>query len=862
MSRAGSEPSGAYGGPRCFRPAAQPLVNAASRQLRAALPESDAAELAAVSLGMADWLSDRLCAAAARTLVARLKTESFASLLAGDPLPDVLAQHPGLAELLAALTRNAIAAAVELLARFDQDRALIAGFLGSDPGRVMTVAFGRGDAHCGGRTVSELGFASGARLIYRPRPVGLHARWNDLLADLAPLLGDLAPSGAAVLERPGYGWVEYVHARPAADVGQFYHRLGAQLALLHVLGATDIHAENVVAAGDHPIVVDVETLFQPRWTPHTDGGSDPALTALETSVLNTFVLPRPVFGPHGRLDLSAFGGRPGQFPHDLPVWAEAGTDRMRLVRGPAPYAGGQNLPAPSVDPAAYAGAFLDGLRTAYRSLAAGRDTVLHGLDRFAGAELRIVPRASEWYADLLRESTEPVFLREIDGRAKAFAALDEVTAYPHFARFADASRADLLAGDIPYFAASVDGREVRTASGARLPEVLETDGLTAARARIASLGERDLSAQLWFAEAALATMTPFAGHRLLPGSAVSQETPDPARLLDLAVGIGDDLLRRGNADAVRINWPSLEIAEDGDWCVRQLGASLGSGYCGVALFLAELGKISGRDRFLDAAARTVRPLPGLIELLDSYASLAVGVGPGAFSGLGGIAYTVTRLAGLLADSTFESLIPAALRATAAAARAAEAADVADGLAGALLAVSAVAVENGSSDAGALVEELGERLAALSPLRTAGFLFGRAGVTHALRLAGRVPSGSEGQVTGLGWCSGLAGLVLADPRPSLVARFRTELEQRHPSPDHSLCHGELGVLDAARSVGAPVRLPRGELACGTPGAVPAPGLLHGLAGIGHGLLRLGFADRVPALSLLEPAPGMVPVPDHH
>ncbi|MGW7533843.1 type 2 lanthipeptide synthetase LanM family protein [Amycolatopsis sp. NPDC054798] len=832
---------------------AQPVVDAAVSQLRAAVPGADAMELAAVGKGMADWLSDRLCASAGRALVARLKSDrvGFAAFLASDPLPDVLVQYPGLAELLSGLVRNAVAAAEELLTRLDHDRALLARFLGSDPGRVATVVFGRGDAHCGGRTVSEVRFGSGTRVVYRPRPVGLHARWNDLLADLAPLLGDLAPAGAAVLERPGYGWVEYIPARPAADVGQFYRRLGAHLAFLHVLGATDIHAENVVAAGGHPVVVDVETLFQPRWTPCTDGGSDPALEALETSVLNTFVLPRPVLGPHGRLDLSAFGGRPGLFPQDLPGWADAGTDRMRLARGPAPYAGGRNFPAPDVDPAAYRSDFLDGFRTAYRLLAAHRDTLLCGLDRFAGVELRIVPRASEWYAEMLRESTEPVFLREVDGRAKAFAPLDEVTAYPHLSRFADASRADLLAGDIPYFAASADSRAVRTTSGTWLPEVMETDGLTAARARIASLGERDLRTQVWFAEVAIATMTPFAGHRLLPGHQADVETPDPARVLDLAVGIGDELLRRASADAVRINWPSLEIAEDGGWCVRQMGASLGSGYCGVALFLAELGKISGQDRFLDAAARAVRPLPGLLELLDGYASLAVGVGPGAFTGAGGIAYTVARLAGLLADSAFDSLVPAALRATATAARATDAADVADGVAGALLAVSAVAADTGSSEAAALVEELGARLAGLPPLPTAGFLFGRAGVTRALRLAGRVSPGGEGPTTGLGWCTGLAGLVLADPGQRLAEQFRAALERRVPSPDHSLCHGELGVLDAARAIGAPVRLPRGELACGTPGAVPSPGLLPGLAGIGHGLLRLGFAGRVPALSLLEP-----------
>lgn len=853
-------------GARCFRPVVQPLVAAAVRRL------GDAP--AAVTRGLEDWLGDRLCGFAARTLVARLGIDRaalagddgrarFADFLARVSLADVLAAHPGLEALLTAVVDNAVAAATELRTRLDEDRGALAGLVGGRAGELTFVVFGRGDAHGHGRTVCELGFASGARVIHRPRPVGLHARWNELLADFAPILGDLAPGRAAVLERPGYGWVEYVGARPAADAGRYYRRLGAQLALLHVLGATDIHAENVVAAGEHPVVVDVETLFQPRWTPRTDGGDDPALAALETSVLNTFVLPRPVFGPYGRLDLSAFGARPGRFPYDLPGWAGAGTDRMRLVRGPAPYTARHHLPGPDVEPVAHGGALVDGFRAGYRLLAAHRDVLARGLGRFAGTRLRIIPRASEWYAGLLRESTEPAVLREIDGRRAAFAALGEVTAYPHLHRFAEAARADLAEGDIPFFAADVDGRDVLTTTGALLPDVLETDGLTAARARIDRLRERDLRAQLWFARAAIATLTPPSGHATPPGHTAGVVAPDPAHLLELAVSVGDDLLDRGCTDAVRTNWPSLEPAEDGGWCVRQLGASLGDGYCGVALFLAELGRISGHDRFLDAAARAVRPLPNLVALLDEHPGLAAGVGPGAFSGLGGIAYTVGRLAGLLDDRTFAELLPAALRAAAVAARATELADVGDGIAGALLAASGAHARTGRADAASLVADLADRLAGTAPLPTPGFRSGRAGVVHALRLAGRVPpadadpaddgKADRDQAAGLGWCAGLAGLVLAgaDPGSAVVTRFRAALRERVPSADHSLCHGELGVLDAARLIGEPVRLPRGALACGTPGAVPTPGLLHGLAGIGHGLLRLGFADRVPAISLLVP-----------
>jgi lantibiotic modifying enzyme len=83
----------------------------------------------------------------------------------------------------------------------------------------------------------------------------------------------------------------------------------------------------------------------------------------------------------------------------------------------------------------------------------------------------------------------------------------------------------------------------------------------------------------------------------------------------------------------------------------------------------------------------------------------------------------------------------------------------------------------------------------------------------------------------------------------------------------LCHGELGIAEALTLLSTQVpaavaarrrraglvldAIDRYGLGCGTPGGVPTPGLLYGLAGIGYGLLRLGFADLVPSVLVLEP-----------
>ncbi|MER7708792.1 lanthionine synthetase LanC family protein, partial [Kitasatospora sp. NPDC097605] len=175
---------------------------------------------------------------------------------------------------------------------------------------------------------------------------------------------------------------------------------------------------------------------------------------------------------------------------------------------------------------------------------------------------------------------------------------------------------------------------------------------------------------------------------------------------------------------------------------------------------------------------------------------------------------------------------------------------------------------------------------------AGFAHGSAGVGWALlRFAEAVGEPPEGPHHRAGlaalhaatavrsregsWCRGRPGVALAvvDSPLALADRGLADWAQRAvrntaraaPLGDHSLCHGELGVLELLGRHGPAagrtpwVRRAGALLAAvdqdgprsGTPDQVPHPGLLTGLAGIGHGLLRLGFPDRVPPALLLRP-----------
>ena len=142
-------------------------------------------------------------------------------------------------------------------------------------GRWRTRAGGRcvaglSDPHRGGRQVFAVTFANGRRLIYKPKDMGIDVAYNALLTWLNAAGAPITLRPLLVLDRQTHGWVECADPAPCADraaVTRYYHRAGALMCLVHLLQGSDCHAENLIAAGEDPVLVDCETLLDPwpRW---------------------------------------------------------------------------------------------------------------------------------------------------------------------------------------------------------------------------------------------------------------------------------------------------------------------------------------------------------------------------------------------------------------------------------------------------------------------------------------------------------------------------------------------------------------------------------------------------------------------
>jgi lantibiotic modifying enzyme len=943
------------------------------------------------------WLGGRLARLAARTLVlelnrarvdgrldgdtARRRFTDFVRQLGNGGLVDVLVRYPVLARILGQACVNAAGSAVEMLGRFESDRSMIVYELlgGADPGRIAAVDIARGDPHRGGRTVMVLRFENERRIVYKPRALTVERYFSRLVSWLDEKSSGITLATPRVVTCAGYGWAEFVDGRPCDDHAQldsFYRREGALLALLYAVDCTDVHFENIIACGDQPVLVDVETLFQPR-LPVARAVPDPAAAALESSVLRVALLPTMLFGRHGALDISGLGGgRGGMFPTSQVAWAQAGTDEMHLVRSQARFEGADNRPwlrgeaaqlgpaqadpnGPRVrgvggegeaDPGEHTAALLDGFRAAYDAIARNRDEFTALLDGCADHEVRVLVRATQRYATLLDESTHPDVLTDGLERERVFDALraqaegDEVRR-----RLLPYELADLWAGDVPFFTGTPRSPDVITSSGVRVPGLLPLSGLAAATTKIAGMGDVDRRQQEWLIAAAMATRGGPVEHRA--GAAARPQGGEGAceeRLLAAACYVGDEIVAAAVRGSGRANWIAMEPPDERHWAVLPMGAGLASGYCGVALFLAQLGALTGAARYTALAADAAAPLPRLVEHLATRPDAVAAIGPGGFNGLGGICYTLARLGRLLGDAGLLRCLGSAVdllaslddvtASGAGTARGGAAAGAggfgATGAAGGVRCKGAAGVASGLGALVAVYEETGLPAAAALARRYAdwlvelpvdghadgsGFLGGPAGVGWALlRYSGSgIPDGfraaavpSPRHASGIpdsgmpswipdsdspdpaaakgckllgadgahrrgdhSWCAGAAGLALAEAAAAdlgygvELGRRAAVLATRPPLLDTSLCHGELGVVEAfielaARGVEPARRELRGRRAwilgtidrhahrCGTPGGVPSPGMMNGLAGIGYGLLRLGFASEVPSVLTLQ------------
>ncbi|MCP3142759.1 type 2 lantipeptide synthetase LanM family protein [Pyxidicoccus sp. QH1ED-7-1] len=374
--------------------------------------------------------------------------------------------YPTLLSRVGRILRNRCAASLRFAERWAADRARLDGLCGGPPGELEELSFGAGDSHCGGQTVSLLR-CQGGRLVYKPRSLAIDVALRDFITGLArqhdsamAIRVPLAVMGEA------HGWAEFIPHRYASsreELLSFYRGIGHWLAIMRLLGGSDLHAENLIAHGGSPVVVDCETLFTPKLPPSPSGlgqALDRAAELVGGTVLSIGLLPGRGEGLGWRgVDSSAVGMLPGQQPRlQQPGVVKAGTDEARIGATQVEAPVSQNHPSPEPALARYwpevLSSFDELTRTLRRLDSTGQlRSMLEGFD---ACRIRVVTRTTEVYSELARMLWHPVSLhKDAPPRQRARELLAKMAANvstaPGDPAVIEAEVEELLDGDIPVF---------------------------------------------------------------------------------------------------------------------------------------------------------------------------------------------------------------------------------------------------------------------------------------------------------------------------------------------------------------------------------------------------------------------------
>ncbi|MEO7022528.1 MAG: type 2 lanthipeptide synthetase LanM family protein, partial [Ktedonobacteraceae bacterium] len=567
----------------------------------------------------------------------------------------LLEEYPVLARQMVEMIERWVICELEFLQRLCADWDELCRLFSptEDPGSLSEIHEGAGDLHHGGHSVMTLTWSSGLRLVYKPRPLALDVHFQEVLTWLNAQGCQPAFRTLKLLNKDTHGWCEFITAQGCAskaEIERFYQRLGGYLALLYCLEATDFHVQNLIAMGEDPMLIDLETLFHPRFGAD-DSPENASQEMLNHSVLRVGLLPQHVQsdGDGASFDLSGLTGQANQMtPFPVATWQGKGTDEMHVTRERMEIPLGEQhrpkLRDQEIETLDYKQSIIAGFTTVYQLLLKHRDELLTSiLPRFTHDEVRVLVRPTQHYAMLQTDSFHPNVLRDALDRDRIFERLwIGVDLKPTLARMILAERADLWREDIPKFTTTPDSRDLVTTHGEIITDFFPESSRNLVRKCIQRLGELDLTRQVWIIQASLSSLALNTNHTRKSGlqlhPAEAQATNE--RLLSEAQAIGERLHKLALIREDSVNWLSVNILGGREWSILPVSLDLYGGLPGIALFLAHLGALTGEKRYTTLARLALQTLR--VQMRSQQAATCWNC-IGAFSGAGSVIYLLSHL---------------------------------------------------------------------------------------------------------------------------------------------------------------------------------------------------------------------------
>lgn len=576
----------------------------------------------------------------------------------------------------------------EFLLRLKEDLPQISEvfYKGNDPGYISDLKIGLSDRHNGGRTVMTIKFSSGLKLVYKPRSLSLDCSYMKLLSWFNEKSGIADFKIFKILDRGDYGWAEFIEYMPCKteeEGRQYYRRTGHLLCLLYVLGSTDCHMENLIACGEYPVFIDLETLMEPEMRffgeeKYSKRVRSQAHKEFFSSVIKTGILPRWTFELEKRpYDVSVLGsiGDHGR-PFLKETWKNLKADSIQTDIEEAEFRQCQNVPfldGTLLYPFEYKEFILEGFRDFYSFLIRYRDDLLSSTSPLKGLKnkhIRFFSRFTDDYGMVIKHGTEPSLNRdplmwsiELDRLTGVISEKDKERKY-----FWPVIKSEILSLeqlDIPSITCLSDSTDLYPAGGEKIENFFHSSGYDNVINRIKKLDSKDMERQT------LLIYSSLYARNVIPSENFEDYNFDEKTHHDnLLIGkklhvadfgcversIDDDFLigQRIKEHAISfgdagVSWTCYKyVSKINRFQLEPADYSLHNGICGIALFMSALENIQKKGIYTETVLSALKPVFTDLDDKDFSGLLLKEAG---LEGIKSIVYTLNSISHFL-DMSF------------------------------------------------------------------------------------------------------------------------------------------------------------------------------------------------------------------
>ncbi len=574
-------------------------------------------------------------------------------LLGADRRAEIFEEYPVLARRIIHSCDNWRKNSIRLFTRLNNDHERITETFLHTKSTITSISVEAGDVHNEGQSVRILEYECGTRIVYKPRGMRVETEFQELLRNLSRDAQTLEFRPIKILECDNYGYAEFVEHKTCdteTDIERYYTRLGGLMALLYMLDATDFHHENIIACSDHPILIDLESLFHNREPVNTkdDVYLNPSMKLMKDSVLRLGLLPTKIWAKDYEyaLDISGISSPEGQKTTvDVNTIEGRGTDQIRIAQSPGVLGSSKNQPFEGTRPITEFIPFIvEGYNQIYKIFLAHHEEYFgeNGhLSRFENVRLRVILRPTRRYSVLLRESFHPNVLRD----AMEFDILSdtlflETHFQPWLSELVIGEKRDIFYGDIPYYETTNNSVDLILKAGIIKESFFKNSGYHNALASTNKLSEEDRIRQEWFIRASIATSKEGLDSTHWPRYKVSdaQNLGKHVSYNKLASEAASRLKTLAMQDERFISWMGMTLVREKFWTLSPIDLNIYTGIGGVMLFFATIRDQLGASEYDDIVSKCDHTISDAIrEQPESIQTI------GAFSGWAGMTYLYCRM---------------------------------------------------------------------------------------------------------------------------------------------------------------------------------------------------------------------------